>query len=288
MNKSLIVTGICSLIGGFAFWLIPHLQGCAAVSGPVADPKPSIADVAGVNKAVADDIGNRATSIDASTSGINSKTPSTLKPVFGPFLNTISTQTAGLREDQGKLETTQTQLTQASADVTGLQTQVKDLTTANQKLTAANQSALRFVMMLLIGLSVLGVAASAGLVYLGNLKVAIPLAIACVTTLVLSIIVSSYAVWLAIGGGIILLGGIGYLIYQAVTNKNALVQTVKTAEAAKMTMTDHARLFTFGNGPVTGQAHVIQSPKTQALVAAVRGQVTKAVSVPQAKLATAA
>jgi hypothetical protein len=277
--NSLIVTGVFAFFGGLAFWLVPHIPGCATVPVTGPDPTPSIADVQNIDKAVAGDIGTRADRIDASASGIASKASAMKTQVFGPALYDIRTNTAGLRVDQGQLQSTQAQLTQASTDVTSLQKTNQTLTDQVTKLKAANAAALHNLLMILIVLCVVGIGASGALVYIGNLTVAIPLAIGCAGTLVTAIIVSSYSVWLAIAGGVLVLAGIGYVCYQVFVQKKALSQVISTSEAAKMVMTDHARMFTFGNGPVTGQAHVLQDESTQRLVKQIRSKVVTAPSV---------
>jgi hypothetical protein len=37
--NSLIVTGVFAFFGGLAFWLVPHIPGCATV--PVTGPDPT-------------------------------------------------------------------------------------------------------------------------------------------------------------------------------------------------------------------------------------------------------
>ena len=106
---------------------LANLPGCNGTK-PAADPRPSINEVASTNKAVAEDVGTRAATIDKHVEKVKQQVNSRTQASIWSSLLGIRTETDGLREDKVKLEATQAQL-QTAID------QSTELTKANQKLS---------------------------------------------------------------------------------------------------------------------------------------------------------
>jgi hypothetical protein len=82
----------------------------------------------------------------------------------------------------------------------------------------------------------------------------------------IAIFVETYFIYLVIGGGIILLGLVGFVIYNIIIQKRAFKEVVDTVEVAQSQMSDSARTRLFGGEEETGVMDTIQSPSTMELV----------------------
>jgi hypothetical protein len=91
----------------------------------------------------------------------------------------------------------------------------------------------------------------------------------CGAVIVISLGISFYSTQLAIVGAIAVVAGLVLVVWQAYseyTNRKANDELVETVEVAKQTMSHEEKLKVFGDRVTTGQAHVIQSPTTKAIV----------------------
>ena len=277
------------------------IVSCASpVQAPV-NSKPQIDQVSQTNTTVAAGIGKSADNIDHAVTDAQSKTPSSIKPVLAPDFTSITTETGNLRTMQGQLDSTLGELKQANDANTQNQKTIADQKTQIDKLTADKKSALQQALMWLILLSVVALGIAGALIYAGNVW-GISVGIGAVITLAVSIFIASYTVYLAIGGGILLLGGCGFVIWQiyqrnkqvkAATTVNTALKTtgrelVQTVEAIKMAMSPEARHYMFGNGPVNGHIDILQSPETKQFVRTTRKmeEIKLAPSVPPVELGT--
>ena len=125
--------------------------------------------------------------------------------------------------------------------------------------------------LLLIG--ILGVGASFFLIVQGNLKWGIGGAVACGTVLALSVTLIEHLQIIAWVGSAIIILLIVYALWQAWIQRQALKQTVLTAELAKDKMDIVAKAVVFGkdeDGKDHGEAGKIQTKSTEKLIKKIR------------------
>jgi hypothetical protein len=128
----------------------------------------------------------------------------------------------------------------------------------------------------LITMSVLGISGGiTGAMFLpGPLKVfAIALAAFCAIAMGLTILVSQYALYVVLGTAVLCLGVGAYAVVNA---KKAIPELVKTVDLCKSKLQAEVKEHLFGNGNTLETPGLVrdkvQSPSTEAIVAAVRGK----------------
>ncbi len=128
----------------------------------------------------------------------------------------------------------------------------------------------------IIGTCVVGAGACAAMaVFFGNIKGGLTGAAACIVVMTLAIAVSQYMMYIAIGGGIIVLGTFGVLGYQLLIQRRAISDNVWTQEVAKRQMPLDIREKIYGIGKNKGQAGEIQSPTTQKIIRNIKDKLPK-------------
>ena len=129
--------------------------------------------------------------------------------------------------------------------------------------------------------AILGVTAAAALVTLGRMKAAITVGVASGVCLALSVSVfANFRLigWIGLSIPIAALGYAGYSIWIEHKGKKevedvVIPELVQTTEAAKAEMTEDQKINVFGTDNDHGVAGVIQSAKTEQVVAKIRGKV---------------
>jgi hypothetical protein len=106
-------------------------------------------------------------------------------------------------------------------------------------------------------------------------KIGIIGASSCAVILSISIFVQSYFAYLAIIGGIILLGLMGLLIWNILVHKRAFEEVVSTVEVAQDNMSEVVRTKLFGGKGETGIMNNIQSKETMDLVKVQKQKMSK-------------
>jgi hypothetical protein len=238
---------------------------CASVNKPLPNPTVPINSAISTTKDVQAGMGTVATNIDNHVAIVRKATPVATISQISPQLDGINTETGNLRVLQGKLTGVQTDLTTANTQIKTLQDSDTTLTNQVKTLTDEKNSAIHNLMIWVILFSVVGVGVAAALVFEGNTW-GISFGFGCLVTLGLSIFITQYAMWFAIAAAVLCLGGIGYIVYQRLTDKKVGTQLVQTNESAKMGLPDAFRYSLFGNGPIPGHVDVIQSPCTKRFV----------------------
>ena len=119
----------------------------------------------------------------------------------------------------------------------------------------------------IIGACVVGAGACAAMaVFFGNIKGGLTGAAACIIIMTLAIAVGQYMMYIAIAGGIIVIGTLGVLAYQLFVQRRAISDNVWTQEVAKRNMPVDIREKIYGIGKGKGQAGKIQSATTQKII----------------------
>jgi hypothetical protein len=208
------------------------MVGCAPttpITGGAAQA--SITGASTTTGTVATDVGNRAGNIDKDAGVIASTvTPADQAKIQTPLAG-IQTETNGLRADQGQLIAVQSQLAIAQQADAAKDKQITDLTKQVTSLTAAQKSLLQRLMAIIIIIGVLGLGAGGALIYLEQVKIGIAVLIGSAISVAVAVLLLQYAVWVAIGAGVLILGAIGYIVYLLVKNKGSL-SALKVAHAA--------------------------------------------------------
>jgi hypothetical protein len=88
----------------------------------------------------------------------------------------------------------------------------------------------------------------------------------CALILAISIFVEAYFAYLALIGGVILLGLIGVLIWNVIVQKRAFKEVVDTVEITQDSLSDDAKLKLFGGQGQTGIMDGVQSRETMNMV----------------------
>jgi len=88
----------------------------------------------------------------------------------------------------------------------------------------------------------------------------------CGLILLIAIFVDMYIIYLAIGGGILLLAMVGWLLYNIYVKNKAFKEVVSTVEIAQDNMPEETKNILFGGENKTGIMDSIQSPTTMDLV----------------------
>jgi hypothetical protein len=128
----------------------------------------------------------------------------------------------------------------------------------------------------IIGACVIGAGACAAMaVFFGNIKGGLTGAAACIVIMTLAIAVSQYMMYIAIAGGIIVVGTLGVLGYQLFIQRRAISDNVWTQEVAKRNMSEAIREKIYGTGEGKGQAGKIQSATTQKIIKNIKSKLPK-------------
>jgi hypothetical protein len=99
-------------------------------------------------------------------------------------------------------------------------------------------------------------------------KYGILASIACIFIMIISIVVSTYLVYIAAIGGLLLIGLLIYGIWEVIKNRKALIETISTVETTKLEMSEESKNKIFGKGNDKGilVSSYIQSPSTVKLI----------------------
>ena len=141
-----------------------------------------------------------------------------------------------------------------------------DLTIALEKAEEARDSALHKMLQWLIIGCIVGCGAFIVLFFYTGSKGGLVAAGGCGVVLIIAIFVNKYIVYLAIGGGVLLLIMAGLLLYNIYIKNKAFKEVVDTVEVAQDNMTEENIDKIFGKNGQTGIMDSIQSKSTMELV----------------------
>jgi hypothetical protein len=178
----------------------------------------------------------------------------------------INTSVAGLRGANSLLDNAEKKISNIEQALQKIEkerdTAIKDKNKAIQDKNSQMHKALRW---LIVGCILLA-GVFAVLFVLHGSKFGLTGAAICAVVCAIAIFVQTYFVYMAIAGGIILLGLVGILIYNIVIKNKAFKEVVKTVEVVQDNITTKIKEKLFGGEGETGLMNTIQSASTMALV----------------------
>ena len=186
---------------------------------------------------------------------------------------TIIGETAKIDVAAGELTEARTKLTQVEKEAKILDDTLKKaikerdkaLKDKGEAIDAKNEKLHSLIRYLIVG-CIVGVGIFAVLFFMYGSRFGIVGASACALILTISIFVEAYFAYLALIGGIILVGLIGVLIWNVIVQKRAFREVVDTVEIAQDNLPEERRLKLFGGQGETGIMDGIQSKNTMYLV----------------------
>lgn len=208
-----------------------------------------------------------------------------------PLIEDINVHADKISAESRKLRTSSTVLAKASAKlelsertVDGYVQKINEVEKKNTKLTNKNtkleenmKSGLNRMLKWIVGACVIGAGACAAMaLFFGNIKGGLFGASTCIIIMVLAIAVGQYMMYIAIAGGILIVGTLGVLGYQLLIQRRAISDNVWTQEIAKQHMSTEVREKIYGGENEVGQAGAIQSPTTQKIVKNIKNRMPNA------------
>jgi hypothetical protein len=262
------------------------IAGC-----PTAQQKPSEylkKDIASVTKVIdtsATDISTSVQRIDDSVINIKQDTNAAKVEAVGtkaiPLLNNIEKNANNIAKESQKLKETSLKLSQAGvkSDISerSVDSYVKraedaektneDLTGKITKLEENARAGLNRMLKWIIGACVVGAGVCAAVaIFFGNIKGGLTGAAACIVIMTLAIAVSQYMMYIAIAGGVIVIGTLGILGYQLLMQRRAITDNVWTQEVVKKHLPLDIKEKIYGSKNEKGHAGFIQSATTQKMI----------------------
>lgn len=223
-----------------------------------------------------DSIRNETNKIDRETTLVKDKIPKEIKPAINPHLNSITEssqiikeETIGINKATAELSAANSLLENAEQKVITTEgvldaiTKERDNAVAAQKRAEeARDSALHKAVRWLILASIVGAGALGVFGFMYRSKMCLTLSAVCIVIMSIAIFVETYFIYLVIGGGIILLGLVGFLIWNIIIQKRAFKEVVDTVEITKNNLSLEKKAELFGKDGQTGIMDSIQSPST--------------------------
>jgi hypothetical protein len=217
-------------------------------------------------------------------------TAKTQSPATAPLMTSIEKNANDIAGESSKLKQTSSNLAKAGVklEISGrtidsyvqravdAEKQNETLEGEVAKLEENAKAGLDRMLKWIIGACVVGAGACAAVaIFFGNIKGGLTGAAACIIIMTLAIAVSQYMMYIAIGGGLIVLGTFGVLGYQLFIQRRAISDNVWTQEVAKRHMTDDLKEKIYGIGKDKGQAGAIQSATTQKIIKNIKDKLPK-------------
>lgn len=227
-------------------------------------------------KEATNNISKEATNINQEANRAQDKVPIAIKPQIAPHIASIKQSSNNIMKDTNKINKANAELSGAKSLLDDIEKKVittekaldilakerDDAVISRNKAEADRDSALHKSIRWLILGSIVGAGALGifGLMY-GN-KLSLTLSATCIVIMSIAIFVETYFLYLAIGGGVILLGLVGVLIYNIIIQKRAFSEVVNTVEIAKDNLSEENRNKLFGGKNETGIMDSIQRKST--------------------------
>jgi len=252
-------------------------------------------DMASVTKVIeksADSINKSTFKIDNNVVIIKETTKDVLSqsPENASLIENIEKSADNIASESQKLKEISTELAKASVKseiseraIDGVvdraveaEKEVEKLTEENAKLNENIKSGLNRMLKWIIGACVVGAGACAAMaVFFGNIKGGLTGAAACIIIMTLAIAVGQYMMYIAIAGGVIVIGTLGILGYQLFVQRRAISDNVWTQEVVKKHLPLDIKEKIYGAGKSRGHAGVIQSETTQRIVKNIKSKLPR-------------
>lgn len=178
----------------------------------------------------------------------------------------ITEATTAIKATSNVLEGTKEEANKANKTLTTLAKDNKDLEKRLKEAEEAKNSQLHRTLQWLIAGCVVGCGAFIALFFFTGSKGGLIAAGGCGIVLVIAIFVDMYIAWLAIGGGVLLLAMVGWLLYNIYVKNKAFKEVVNTVEVVQDNIPSETKDMLFGAKDKTGIMDSIQSPSTMDLV----------------------
>lgn len=244
-------------------------------------------------KSTANNLAERAGSIDVSIDDIFSKVPEQAKPAIKDNVTNIKKETDGIRKDQLTLEVTEQKLREIQVSLLSQQKLIEDYTAfakdtevertkLQDKIKELESSKAKMLNTMLAWISVccvIGIGVSLVIGFYLKTPAAFMVAAGCLATLGISVAVTIYMQWIAlVAVSVFGLGFVGAVVYIAIQLKNknkAVSELVHTGEVLKTYLPSNSREKIFGNSVEPGVAHQIQSESTIKIIKDIRDESNK-------------
>jgi len=280
---------------GFMVCLL-FLAGCQGWLKPRPKPNAYLGkDMASVTKVINESVENirdSALTIDQNVVTIKQHTKDVLSqsPETATLVEGIEKSADNITSESKKLKDVSLELSKAGvkSDVSeraietivgravDAEKKVEKLTEENAKLNENIKSGLNRMLKWIIGACVVGAGACAAMaVFFGNIKGGLTGAAACIIIMTLAIAVGQYMMYIAIAGGIIVIGTLGILGYQLFVQRRAISDNVWTQEIVKTQLPLDIKEKIYGKGKEKGKAGLIQSASTQKIVKSIKNKLPK-------------
>jgi hypothetical protein len=246
----------------------------------IEDAYKTLEESSGIIEKASGEIAIEANKINTEANEVKGKIPVEAKAEIDPHLESIKISSAAIIEDT-------TTINKASAELDGAKslldsagkkvviiekaldkmTEERDVALeAQRKAEADRDSALHKAIRWLILASIVGAGALGvfGLMY--GSKMCLTLSAVCIVVMSMAIFIETYFIYLAIGGGVILIALVGFMIYNIYVQKKAFKEVVDTVEIAQENLTPEERSKIFGGKGQTGVMDGIQSKSTMDLI----------------------
>ncbi len=187
--------------------------------------------------------------------------------------NTISEKTQDINKSVAELAGATSLLDNAEGKISTIETALDKITKerdaaiiARDEALADRDSALHKTLQWLIVGCIVGCGAFIVLFFYTGSKGGLFAAGGCGLVLIIAIFVNMYIVWLAIGGGVLLLVMVAWLLYNIYIKNKAFSEVVETVEVAKTGLSSDKKAELFGGKDQTGIMDRMQSKSTMDLV----------------------
>jgi len=257
----------------FLLLMLLAVAGCDKVMQITSDPE---FNTAKDTKQVVKEIGDIQETIEGSSEVIREKATAIElkdKNEIKKRSETIIGETTKIDIAAGELSEARTKLNQVEEETKILDDTLKKtikerdraLKEKSEAIDAKNEKLHNLIRYLIVG-CIIGVGVFAVLFFMYGSRFGIVGASACALILTISIFVEAYFAYLALIGGIILVGLVGVLIWNVIVQKRAFREVVDTVEITQDNLPEERRLKLFGGQGETGIMDGIQSKNTMYLV----------------------
>ena len=242
----------------------------------IAEAKEKVVGSSASIKEATQSISAEATTIKQEAVLVENKIPEEIKPIVDAHLTKIDKSTDSIIKNTKQIEQANLELISATNLLSDAKDKVRTTEEALVKITDERDQAIKerdkaiadrdsqmhntlrwIIVACIVGAGVFGVIA----VMYGS-KVGMVGAAICGVVLAIAVFVEAYFAYLAIAGGIILLGLVVVVIYNIWMQKKALKETIDTVEVVKLDLSADKKKELFGGDGQTRIMDSIQSPST--------------------------
>lgn len=246
----------------------------------IKDAKKIVIESSNTIEKASSEIATEANKITTEATNAQSKIPDNVKAEINPHMISIKKSSAAILEDTTTINKASARLDGAKSLLDGAGKKVVIVETALNKIAkerdaavkaqkkaeADRASQLHRTLQWLIAGCIVGCGAFIALFFFTGSKGGLIAAGGCGLVLVIAIFVDLYITWLAIGGGVLLLAMVGWLLYNIYVKNKAFSQVVETVEVAKTGLSEDKKEELFGKNGQTGIMDSVQNPTTINLV----------------------